>query len=290
MAKFAHALDNFDPIDRQPSDTDLTRLREAVAPLLLQIQYDEMGAVHNLIGLISPEAAYVARYSEAFLNPTIVGAYDPNIDDNATYVIHERSEAAHKAKRADRATFETARRETTQFVLAVVVNTWVRELRGNDSLCAEVAPKELFSHLQAGCTGRNALDLLALHNEMQRYHLEVEGIPEYINMLEDAQRQAGRAGRMIADETLLLFASTDMLTSERFPRANDNLEERAERDNTWSQWKTAYNWAHVKLRVKAQANDGSAKFGAANYATCQETTNPPLDNQLEEDGGDLKTL
>ena len=69
---------------------------------------------------------------------------------------------------------------------------------------------------------RHALDLLALHNEMQRYHLEVEGIPKYINMLEDAQRQAGRVGHTISDETLLLFASTAILNSERFPRANDD--------------------------------------------------------------------
>ena len=61
-----------------------------------------------------------------------------------------------------------------------------------------------------------------MHNEMQHYHLEVERIPEYINMLEDAQRQAGRAGRVISDETILLFASMAMLTSERFPRANDD--------------------------------------------------------------------
>ena len=51
-------------------------------------------------------------------------------------------------------------------------------------------------------------------------------------MLEDAQRQAGRAGRAISDETLLLFASTAMLTSERFPRANDAWEDRAETDKT----------------------------------------------------------
>ena len=37
VAKFATALDNFGSITEQPSDTDLTRLREAVAPLLLQI-------------------------------------------------------------------------------------------------------------------------------------------------------------------------------------------------------------------------------------------------------------
>ena len=100
---------------------------------------------------------------------------------------------------------------------------------------------------------------------MQHYHIEVKGIPEYINMLEDAQRQAGRAGRTIADETLLLFASTAMLMSERFLRANDDWEERAERDKTWSKWKTTYKRAHTKARVKGQANDGSIKFGRQNW-------------------------
>ena len=54
VEKFAHALDNCDHIDRQPSDTDLTRLQEVVVPLLLQIPYDETGAVQNLIGHIWP--------------------------------------------------------------------------------------------------------------------------------------------------------------------------------------------------------------------------------------------
>ena len=125
---------------------------------------------------------------------------------------------------------------------------------------------------------------------MQRYHLEVKGIPDYINMLKDAQRQAGRTGRTISDKILLFFASIAMLTSERFPRANDDWEERTERDKTWSKWKTSCKRAHAKARVKAQANYGSVKFGAANYAARQETANSPLDNQLEEEGGDLKTL
>ena len=125
---------------------------------------------------------------------------------------------------------------------------------------------------------------------MQCYHLEVEGILEYINMLEDAQRQAGRAGRTITDETLLLFASTAMLTSERFQRANDDWEDQAERDKTWATWKLAYKQAHANARVKAQATEGSTKFGAANSAARQESTHLPLDNQLEEDSGDVKTL
>ena len=164
VAKFAHSLDNFEPIVRKPSDSDLTRLREAVAPLLLHIPYDETGAIRNIIGLIRPEAAYVARYGEAFPELARVGAYDKTIDDDATAVVRARTEAAHKTKRANRATNKITRQETKKFVLAVVADTWVQELRDPEAIYTEVSPKDLLSHLQAGCTGRHVLDLLALHN------------------------------------------------------------------------------------------------------------------------------
>ena len=60
---------------------------------------------------------------------------------------------------------------------------------------------------------------------MQRYHLEVEGIPDYINMLEDAQKQVGQTVQTIADKTLLLLASTSMLTTERYPRTKEEWED-----------------------------------------------------------------
>ena len=58
VAKLSDTIKKFELIDVQPSDTELTRIREVVAPLLLQIPYDEMGGTHNLIGLIQPVAAY----------------------------------------------------------------------------------------------------------------------------------------------------------------------------------------------------------------------------------------
>ena len=85
-----------------------------------------MGGKHNLIGLIRSKNANVKHYGEAFPKPKRVGEYNLGIDDDATAVVWEILKAAHKARRADRATFETARRETTQFLLAVVADTWVR--------------------------------------------------------------------------------------------------------------------------------------------------------------------
>ena len=97
VAKFANFLEHSDPIDEKPSNTDLTRIQEVVAPLLLQTPYNKTGAVHNLISLIRPEAAYTTRYREAFLEPTRVGAYYAEIYHNATAVVCARTEAAHKA-------------------------------------------------------------------------------------------------------------------------------------------------------------------------------------------------
>ena len=81
--------------------------------------YDKTGAVHKLIGLIWPEAAYIARYGAAFPEPARVGAYNPSIEDDATAVVRAHTETAHKAKCTDRATYETVRQETAQFILSV---------------------------------------------------------------------------------------------------------------------------------------------------------------------------
>ena len=50
------------------------------------------------------------------------------IDNDATAVVCVRMKSAHKAKRANRGTYRTARQETAKFILAVVKYTWVQEL------------------------------------------------------------------------------------------------------------------------------------------------------------------
>ena len=80
-----------------------------------------------------------------------------------------------------------------------------------------------------------------------------------------------------------------MLTTEIFLRANEDWEDRAESDKTWTNWKEAYKKAHAKARIKAQANEGTVKFGAANSASHQEITQNVENNQGVDDGG-MKAL
>ena len=170
-----------------------------------------------------------------------------------------------RAKRFDYNTFKTARRETTSFILCVVEDTWIRELKDLDTFYTEVQPRDILDHLQSQCTGRHAMDILAFQDEMRQYHLEYEGIPEYINALEDAQRRAKRAGvndeYVITDATLLLIASTAMLRTQQFPRVNDKWEDLSRTGKTWSRWKTMYKQAQAKARVKKLAAEGQDQFG-----------------------------
>ena len=108
-------------------------------------------------------------------------------------------------------------------------------------------------------------------------------------MLEDTQKQAGRAGRKISNKTLLLFAMTTMLTTDRFLCTKDDWEDCAESDKRWENWKESYKKAHTKARIKAQASKGTIKFGAANSAAHQETTKNVEKQQGVDDGG-MKAL
>ena len=112
------------------------------------------------------------------------------------------------------------------------------------------------------CVGLHATDVLNIQNETQTYHEDMEGIPVYINKLEDAQKQSTRAGNPITDPTLLLFAENAMLRTDRFPRANEIWEEFPGAYRTWARWKAIYRKANMAKNFKKTSQGGQSHFGA----------------------------
>ena len=91
VSKFADALELFEPIEGQPSDVDMTKKREALDPLLLQIPYNKINAKHNLVGIIKDATRYLARYVEAFAPPAKVVACDTITTEKSKPDVHARS-------------------------------------------------------------------------------------------------------------------------------------------------------------------------------------------------------
>ena len=91
---------------------------------------------------------------------------------------------------------------------------------------------------------------------MQRFHLDAEGMPEYINALKDTQTQFRRANHNITNATLLLMATNAMLIIQRFPRANERWEEKTFQAKIWPAWKILYKEADHQAKISCIAAGG----------------------------------
>ena len=184
-AIFATAATTFPPFAGQPTDDDLTALRDVMYPLLLDIPFDMDGA-HNLIGLIEPTAAYMATWGTPFPIPPRPPAY-PAIADDASAVIRARREAEHALLVRDYASYDAAERAAAKFIRDATDEIWYRDLRHARSFYTNVTAKQLLEHLDANCGGLHPSELVNLPTDMMGYYATADGIPEYINMLEEAQ-------------------------------------------------------------------------------------------------------
>ena len=83
---------------------------------------------------------------------------------------------------------------------------------------------------------------------MQLYHLDSEGIPEYINEIEDDQARSERSKNLIIDATLIIIATNAMLSTDKFPQSNEDWEELDVSQRKWERWKTTYRTAEKRRR------------------------------------------
>ena len=84
---------------------------------------------------------------------------------------------------------------------------------------------QLLTHLQSKFGELHALNVLTVQNKMQHYHIESEGIPEYINTLKETQAKDERANNPIAKEALVIIATNNMLSTEKLPNTNKDRKE-----------------------------------------------------------------
>ena len=172
ITQFAEATLSFDAVLGQPTDLYVVRMFEAIAHILLTVPYDDTNEVHSLIGLIYSKAEYMAEFTDEFPRPSKPGIYDTNIKNNATEGLRAMKEAVHKEVRSDYGLFEAAERGARQFILEVVEDTYIRDLKHSRFFYTRVTPIEFLNHLQSTCGCLHAIDLLALQSTMQTAHTD----------------------------------------------------------------------------------------------------------------------
>eukprot|EP00804_Cyclotella_cryptica_P018733 CCRYP_007225-RA/>CCRYP_007225-RA protein AED:0.88 eAED:0.42 QI:0/-1/0/1/-1/1/1/0/215 len=210
----------FQPILGQPSNNDLIALCDILYPLLLNIPYDEDGT-HNLIGLIELTTLHMAIWGAPFPPLPCPPAY-PIIDDVATAVVRACQEAKPTILVRDFASYEVAECVTAKFIYEAIDEIWYHDLLHNRSFYTHVKAKQLLSHLDDNCGGRHPSKLVNLPINTLGFYATADGIPEYINMLEAAQRKLVQANLPMSDDQLLAIASTAVLASNHFLHPTDD--------------------------------------------------------------------
>ncbi len=176
-------------------------------------------------------------------------------------VIRVHGEAAHRARLDDYASYKAAEHGAAKFLLATVDETWYADLKNADTFYTKVLTINLMAFLDANSRGLHAVDMLTLWTNMHGYYAQADGIPQYIIMLEEAQKKTRWAGMPIADIELVMMASAAVLAAMHFPHEADDWEGLPTLNRTWSAWKTSFRSAHLKHQRQILVSGGKEPLG-----------------------------
>jgi hypothetical protein len=222
---FKEARDTFPPIEGKPTDDDRQLIHKKLLPILMEIPYHQLGGTHSLVGILTDATRYATNHGGAtFVCPLHLPLYNATIADDATTVVCVRAESAHQAKLDDYASFKTAKHGAAKFLRKVVDEVWYNDLKDANTFYTKVTARKIITFLDANTGGLHAIDMISLCTNMHNYYTQVDGIPQYINMLEDAQKKATWAGMPIADVELVMMASAAVLAAQHFPREVNDWE------------------------------------------------------------------
>jgi hypothetical protein len=65
---------------------------------------------------------------------------------------------------------------------------WYNNLKDANTFYTKVMAREIIAFLDASSRGLHTIDMISLRTNMHNYYTQADGIPQYINMLEDAQK------------------------------------------------------------------------------------------------------
>ena len=121
--------EGFTAIVDPPTDNDLIEIRQLLVPVLMKTKYDKLNLTQNILGVILPSERYQQIYKKGdYLIPPVIASYDETIEKYATRIEVHRAEGKRKAQRNYRQLYDMAGNACQSFIMAVVDETWYKEL------------------------------------------------------------------------------------------------------------------------------------------------------------------
>ena len=197
------ATEGFTVIVDRPTDNDLIEIRQLLIPVLMKTTYNELILQHNISGVILPAKRYEQINKKgAYAMPPVIPLYDDKIDKDATRLEINHAEGKHEARRNDRQLYKTADNACRSFIVTVVDKTWYKELKDPDTFYTKVTAIKFLEHLTEFCARFRTVDAVDIPQLMKELYMDSDGVPQFINAVEAAQRKSKRVKLVINAEYL----------------------------------------------------------------------------------------
>jgi hypothetical protein len=133
----------------------------------------------------------------------------------------------------------------SKFLCNIVNEIWYASKNAN-TFYMKVMAINIMALLDANSGRLHALDMISLRTDLMQYYVQAEGMPQFIVMMEDAQKKAKQAGMPIANIKLVMMALAAVLAAQHFPPEVDDWEGLPTTSHMWQAWKVAFRLAHLK--------------------------------------------
>ena len=112
---------------------------------------------------------------------------------------------------------------------------------------------------------------------MTLLYKDSEGVPQFINVMEVAQRKSKRAKLVINGEYLHAVALKSLLQSGEYETETREWSKLLEDQQTWEDWKTAFLTLYVAKRRSEASREGEQKpfGGSALFGVAPVRNKPP---------------
>jgi hypothetical protein len=225
------------------------------------------------MAILTEAAKYKANHGASkFVRPSRLPLYDSNIANNTTAIVRVCAKAAHKSRLDNYASYKAAKRGVAKFLRNVVDKIWHNNLKGVKTFYTKITALEIMAHLNTNWGGLHAIDMISLRSNMTQYYFQADGIPQFIIIMEDAQKKAKWAGMPITNVKLVMMALAAVLVAQHFPQELHDWEGIPAINCTWRAWKVAFHLAHLKCQHQRQASGGGGPLGSAHAVTPNPAT------------------
>ena len=127
-----------------------------------------------------------------------------------------QAKGKHEARRNDRKIYETVDNSCRSFIVAFVDKTWHNELEDRDTFYTKVTALKILDHLTEFCSGLHTVDAVDIPQFVKTLYKDSDGVPQFINAMEAAQRKSKRAKLVINNEYLHAVALKSLLQSGEY--------------------------------------------------------------------------